>query len=109
MRKRLGRVVSIAVLCAAVLGTAAWSQEREAPKGKPIAKPQQEEKQQRQVVHHRVGKWKVVRNAEAKASGMINDCAAICDDEICVCVEDIWDDGCCDLACDICWFIIDMT
>jgi Na+-transporting methylmalonyl-CoA/oxaloacetate decarboxylase gamma subunit len=116
MQSRFGRtlrVLSLAILVIALFATAAFA-EREAPRAKPSKEPAasaSQEQQKRQVVHHRVGKWKTVKQSVSVEYpfGGDNDCEAVCDDEICVCEEDWWDDGCCDFACDICWWILDET
>lgn len=110
------RGLSLVVLCAVVFGSAAWAAEREAPKektGKVVKKQEQREEAKREVVRHRpgktVGKWSTTKSFTAPSPFGPNDCSGVCDEEICVCVEDWWDPGCCDLGCDLCWWVIDNT
>ena len=109
--RRLGKasqVLSLVVLCSLCFGTIAWA-DREAPRGKT---PKVEaSKEQRQVVLHReghtVGKWHTTKSFTTPSPFGVNDCAGICDEEICVCIEDWWDPGCCEFGCELCWLFLE--
>jgi hypothetical protein len=109
---RLGKavqVLSLVVLCAVFFGTAARAAEREAPRGKaPKAEaPRAEAKQQ--VELHRAGKpigrWSTMKTMTGTSDG-VNSCSAQCNDAICVCYYDWWDESCCDYTCAYCWMLM---
>ena len=109
---RLGRavqVLSLVVLCAVFFGTATRAAEREAPRGKaPKAEASKEEAKQRVELHRPgkpVGKWSTMKTLTGTSDG-INGCSASCNDAICVCYYDWWDESCCDYTCSYCWFLM---
>ena len=108
---RLGRavqVLSLVVLCAVFFGTAARAAERE-PRGKaPKAEASKEEAKQRVELHRAgkpVGRWTTMKTLTRTSDG-VNGCSAQCNDAICVCYYDWWDESCCDYTCNYCWLLM---
>jgi hypothetical protein len=109
---RLGKavqVLSLVVFCTVCFGTIARAAEREAPRGKaPKAEAPREAAKQRVELHRAgktVGKWTAMKTMTA-TSGGDNDCSVSCNDAICVCYYDWWDESCCDFGCNYCWLLM---
>jgi len=104
--RKLFQVLFVAVLCTVLLAAASFAADREDGKGNPGGKGTH------QVTLHRapgkVGHWNTVKSftAPSPLEGS-NDCSGWCNDSICVCSEDWWDPGCCDVGCSICWAVRD--
>ena len=112
---RLGRaaqVLCLAVVCAVLFGTTAWAQ-REAPREKaPKTEAVKAEKHRvelhRTVPGRTVGKWSSMKSfTNPSPLEGTNDCFGYCTRSYCECWEDIWDPGCCEFGCNICWLFVE--
>jgi hypothetical protein len=106
--RKLFQVLWVAVLCSAMFVAASFALDREDPKGNPAGP-----KVTHQVMLHRatgktVGHWNTMKSftAPSPLEGA-NDCGGWCNDSVCVCSEDWWDEGCCEDGCSLCWAILD--
>lgn len=97
------RVVSLAILCVALLAAAAFA-DREDPRGTPGARAAQHRVEQRGPV----GKWHTVHNftqtVPSPFGKAADSCSGSCNCTFCECTGS---ESCCDAGCGYCWGYLD--